>query len=99
MRSWPEEQKVRKWRWAGHLARQGPDKWSTRLWEWRPEGKRWRKGKPTARWEDELAEYAQKELGGKEHWILLAACKEAWRKEGKKFAKERPEEDEEEEGE
>ena len=78
----------------------------------------WKAG-PAARWEDELAEFAQKHLGGKgrwillaackeawrkeeggkEHWTLLGACKEAWRKEEKKFAKEVPEQgDEEEEG-
>ena len=77
VRSWSEEQKVRKWRWAGDLARQRPSRWSVKLCEWRPAGIRWRRGKPATRWEDELEGLTATRLGANaKDWRMLAAFKE-----------------------
>ena len=55
---WVTEQRRRKWRWAGHVARRTDGRWSTRTLHWIPiKGERAR-GRPATRWEDDLTKFA-----------------------------------------
>ena len=56
---WAEEQRRRKWRWAGHVSRREDKRWSTRLLDWVPEkgSRRW--GQPNTRWADSLEQFAK----------------------------------------
>ena len=101
LKSWVEEQRLKKWRWAGHAARREDGRWGTRLIEWVPSGKRPKKGRPKARWEDELDDFLCQARGAsKGDWRLLAGCREEWEKEGIAFSRAfHQEEDEEEDGE
>ena len=98
VRSWVAEQRLRKWRWAGHAARREDGRWSTQLLDWRPEGSRKKQGRPKARWEDELDEFVRKQRGGKKgEWRLLAACREEWEREEAAFSQACKAEEEQEE--
>ena len=57
---WVQEQKRRKWRWAGHVMRRTDMRWSQRMFQWVP-GERGRRpaGRPAARWEDSLNQFAR----------------------------------------
>ena len=56
---WVEEQRRRKWRWAGHVARRDDGRWSRRLMGWEPHGGRRAWGRPNLRWEDALVQFAK----------------------------------------
>ena len=45
---WVEEQRRRKWHWAGHVARRTDGRWARLLLDWRPPGHR-RRGRPDTR--------------------------------------------------
>ena len=55
---WVHEQRRRKFRWAGHVARREDGRRSTTVLDWTPEGCR-NRGHPTTRWEDELVSFAK----------------------------------------
>ena len=52
------EIKTKKWRWAGHLARQCANRWTLKVTNWTPRTCVRRKGRPSRRWSDELKEHA-----------------------------------------
>ena len=72
---WVEEQRRRKWRWAGHVARREDGRWSRRLLDWEPLGGRRSWGRPVIRWEDTLCQFA-KTKG--ETWTTAAKDKNKW---------------------
>jgi len=53
-----KEIKIKKWRWAGHLARQHDNRWTARISNWTPRTCVRRRGRPSRRWTDELREFA-----------------------------------------
>ena len=56
---WVQEQRRRKWRWAGHVVRRRDMRWSTRMVFWEPfrQGSR-PVGRPATRWEDSVVKFA-----------------------------------------
>lgn len=56
---WVEEQRRRKWRWAGHVARRTDGRWSTTMMDWGPVKGARRPGRLMTRWEDPLVRFAQ----------------------------------------
>ena len=56
---WVEEQRRRKWRWAGHVARRDDGRWTARMLDWAPAARLRRVGRPTLRWEDSIANFAK----------------------------------------
>ena len=47
--------KVRKWTWAGHIARLQDNRWTSQATDWRPMNGSRSKGRPTLRrWSDEI---------------------------------------------
>ena len=81
---WVEQQRVRKWRWAGHVSRRKDGRWASRMLHWIPHGGERRRGRPATRWEDALEAYAR-EQGQK--WETWAEDNNAWRTEEARFAK------------
>ena len=74
-RTWAEEQRSRKWRFAGKVARVGETKWSYRLLRWKPFFRCSPQrcvGHPHRRWEDSIVEMAGDE------WVEAAADQELW---------------------
>ena len=75
IKAWDCEQRVRKLRWAGHVARMPDFRWAKVLLLWQPavqlHGRR-SQGHPRKRWSDELDEFGD--------WLSIASDREAWRK-------------------
>lgn len=70
-----------KWRWAGHVARYKDDRWTLRSIKWSgPKGTRSR-GRPRARWADEIVACA----GGS--WLDRANDREGWHSLGEAFTR------------
>ena len=72
---WVEEQKRRKWRWAGHVARREDGRWSRRLMDWVPTKGGRRIGRPAVRWEDDLNKFGRA-IGA--DWRMLAQDRGSW---------------------
>ena len=53
VKNWVEEQRRRKWRWAGYVARRLDNRWTNRLLHWTPVGAR-KQGRPRKRWSDDF---------------------------------------------
>lgn len=62
-----------KWRWAGHLARFGDGRWCKALTEWWPMESTRSRGRPLARWVDDI-----EAIEGKT-WMKTAQCRLEWR--------------------
>jgi hypothetical protein len=60
-RDWVEEQRRRKWHWAGHVARRTDARWARLLIDWTPHGCRSR-GHPATRWSDVLTAFFRNSL-------------------------------------
>lgn len=67
---WYLEQKRRKWRWAGHVARRENERWAKRMLNWEPRGGRRGVGRPVLRWEDPLVASARQQ--GATPWQEIA---------------------------
>ena len=63
-----------KWTWAGHVSRYSDDRWTKRLTEWTPYGRRRTRGCPRRRWRQELVDF----FGGA-NWATAARCRGVWR--------------------
>ena len=74
---WVKEQRRRKWRWAGHVARLGDRRWTKLALDWMPSGVR-RQGRPTTRWEDTLKRFEEEHLNG-QRWDAVAKDRSAWK--------------------
>ena len=75
-----EAAKRSKWRWAGHVARCGMERWIARLTSWRPRRNR-EVGRPRRRWEDELVWFEM-------DWRDLAQNRDVWKMNGEAFIQE-----------
>ena len=72
LQSWTDTYRMRKWRFAGQLARHHDSRWSSLMCIWAPSTYRRHVGRPTTRWEDDIVRYAG---GG---WASLAQDEDAW---------------------
>ena len=70
--------KLRRMRWAGHVARMGEGRGVHRVLVGKPEGKR-PLGRPRRRWEDNISKDLQKVGGGCGDWTELAQDRDRWR--------------------
>jgi hypothetical protein len=70
--------KLRRKRWAGHVARMGEDRDVHRVLVGKPEGKR-PLGRPRRRWEDNIKMDIQEIGGGRGDWMELAQDRDSWR--------------------
>jgi hypothetical protein len=70
--------KLRRMRWAGHVARMGVDRLVHRVLVGKPEGKR-PLGRPRRRWEDNIKMDLQDVGGGRGDWMELAQDRDRWR--------------------
>ncbi|KAI5718070.1 hypothetical protein M8J77_015738 [Diaphorina citri] len=70
-----EEVWMKKWQWAGHVARMNPEKWTKLCYEWYPRDRVRRAGRPTTRWRDSLHKAVgplwTHEAQNREHWKFL----------------------------
>ena len=83
---WVEEQRRRKWRWAGHVARREDGRWSRRLLDWEPPMGRRSWGRPALRWSDSLTQFAKTK---DETWKRTARDRMKWSSWEDKFAAKR----------
>ena len=73
MVSWVQNYRRLKWQFAGRVARQTDDRWSTTLLDWRPfTGQGRYQGRPRTRWADPIVALA----GGS--WTEIAADESMW---------------------
>ena len=70
--------KLRRMRWAGHVARMGEGRGVHRVLVGKPEGKR-PLGRPRRRWEDNIKMDLQEVGGGCGNWMELAQDSDRWR--------------------
>jgi hypothetical protein len=70
--------KLRRIRWAGHVARMGKDRGAYRVLVGKPEGKS-PLGRPRRRWEDNIKIDLQEVGGGGGDWMELAQNRDRWR--------------------
>ena len=83
---WVEEQRRRKWRWAGHVARRKDRRWTIRMLDWCPDWGSRAVGRPAPRWEDCFVKHEQV-LG--EKWRTVAQDRDRWMELEAAFAKTR----------
>ena len=71
---WVQEQRRRKWRWAGHVARRRDGRWTRWMLGWQPVRGFRAPGRPVTRWEDSLVNFMR---GRGQSWLELAEDREA----------------------
>ena len=78
---WVDEVAVRKFRWAGHVARRDDGRWTKVVMEWSLVG--WRaQGRPVSRWVDSINKYFSGVVGtpvGAASWIAVAQDRDKWK--------------------
>ena len=75
-----EEQRLRKWNWAGHVARRVDGRWAQTLLDWRPLGHRQRRRRD-CRWSDTLTQFFSDRLDGNfanDFWKFQALDRDVW---------------------
>ena len=72
---WVVEQRRRKWRWAGHVARRKDGRWTRWMLDWQPLRGIRAPGRPVTRWEDSLVNFMR---GRGQSWVQLAEDRDAW---------------------
>jgi len=70
--------KLKRMRWAGHVARMGEGRGVDRVLVGKPEGRR-PLGRPRCRWEDNIKMDLQEVGGGFGDWMELAQDRDRWR--------------------
>ena len=70
--SWSSQARVRKWKFAGELARHGDGRWSRTVLDWFPANGNRHVGRPYTRWCDDILRYAG------DDWQTLAQSLEGW---------------------
>jgi hypothetical protein len=70
--------KLRRMRWAGHVACMREERGVHRVLVGKPEGK-WPLGRPRHRWEDNIKMDVQEVGGGRVDWMELAQDRDRWR--------------------
>ena len=84
VKDWVDEQKRRKFRWAGHVARRKDGRWTTSLLDWIPHLGRRAQGRPLTRWDDAIRKCARQ--AGQE-WKDAAQDRDWWDEMTEKFVK------------
>ncbi|KAG7299826.1 hypothetical protein JYU34_016843 [Plutella xylostella] len=69
-----------KWRWAGHTARAGDNRWSERILHWHPYEAVRPRGRPRRRWRDDITAVAGAT------WTRLAQERSSWKRLEEAFA-------------
>lgn len=82
---WVIEQRRRKWRWVGHVARRKDGRWSNWLLTWIPVRGGRARGRPVTRWEDVLVQFMRRKGAGL--WRELAQGRDAWGQMEDEFAR------------
>ena len=77
IRDWVDEQRLRKWKLAGHIARRKDGPWSTQLITWIPVHGRRNVGRPLKKWNDELKEFIQN-IFQDDYWWDVAQDRATW---------------------
>ena len=72
---WVVEQRRRKWRWAGHVARRTDGRWTKWMLSWEPVSGARAPGRPVTRWEDALVTF----MRGRGRWSEVAKDRHLWR--------------------
>lgn len=62
-----------KWRWAGHVARQDPSRWTNKIMQWRPRATKRNAGRPPKRWRDDIQKIAGR------NWFQTALDRRTWK--------------------
>ena len=85
---WVEEQRWRKWQFAGHSARREDGRWTQTILNFDPKGKR-NQGHPAKRWSDDIEHFLKHmfDKGGLENrfkiqwkgWQDIAVHRDAWK--------------------
>ena len=76
---WVEDQRRRKWRLAGHMARRNDGRWATKLLVWFPTFGFRSRGRPSMRWGDVLVDFHKSVYGdGHGTWIETAQDRSTW---------------------
>jgi hypothetical protein len=78
LEDWVTTARRRKFRWAGHVARQADNRWAHKALIWEPAEGRRSVGRPKKRWEEALKEFFRK-LQCDIPWPILAQCRETWK--------------------
>jgi hypothetical protein len=84
VKDWVDEQKRRKWRWAGHVARRKDGRWTTSLLYWIPHMGKRAQGRPLTRWDDALSKFTR-QTGQK--WKNAAQDRDWWEGMTEEFVK------------
>ena len=88
MKTWCAEAAVRKWRWAGHIARRDGGRWSKKLLMLTSPDVMRGRGRPRARWSDSVQKEVE-EAGHDWPWWLVAQDRPEWRHIGEEAAQRR----------
>ena len=71
-----------KWNWAGHVARQEDNRWTSILTHWTPRGSKRNPGRPKTRWRDDLQKFQPR-------WTQIAQDRKMWSNMGKAYIQQR----------
>ena len=78
---WNEEQRRRKWRWGGHVARRTDGRWSTAVLSWTPAGGKRRVGGQLMRWADAIDKVVVNSGDWRRgEWQTVAMDREEWKR-------------------
>ena len=77
---WVEEQRRRKWRWAGHVARRDDGRWSNAVINWKPECGVRRVGGQHMRWANVIDKFLEVAADlSKGEWQFFAQDRDGWK--------------------
>jgi len=85
VKDWVDEQKRRKFRWAGHVARRKDGRWTTSLLDWIPHLGRRAQGRPLTRWDDAIKKFVRE--AGQKSWKDAAQNRGWWEDMTEEFVK------------
>jgi len=63
-----------KWQWAGYVARMNSNRWTSRIFKWRPWESKRKLGRPMKRWADDI-----KAAAGR-NWTQEAQDRDVWKR-------------------
>jgi hypothetical protein len=81
VRDWVDEQRRRKWKWAGKVANRRDERWTHEILKWDPPNVKVR-GRPKTRWADEINLYLTTAVGYQHvgnDWTKVALNMKKWR--------------------
>ena len=89
VQDWLEEQRRRKWKWAGKVARRTDERWTHEIVKWNPEEVKVR-GRPKTRWSDEINTHLTgitKTQHRGSDWLKVALDYKVWQRYEEDFVK------------